>query len=429
MHECGQIVYLRSNPMLKDCIILNPGWLASFVAPLFTWSKKQEVEQLDRNVSFFFFQKSKKSERLTWFLVYPGSVGVTTVDLAVSVGDKAVAIVFLGTIPSYSFLAGWQDIRLRLSSYGQYPKKKTPQHRPRFACTKKNPKGNGSRSFWPNFLGKTGKLNRYETYNLTTIDVPGLHAPSLVFGIEVSVPRAAPFWVEYEYIVPVNVGKRLPSFSQVRQGRVKLNWGGCSCEGRSEGWRLSWRRNVGTKGVNRDGVKNEGAGCWLLQGEAKGEGRWWRMEWRLVFIFFSRDTTVVLEVIYDWATEISISVHPNGSEIPSPFEVMMFSNLLFKINTFLSSYETLSASSIVILHGKKLSPSELFNHATESKKTDIVINGITVDLMHVIPDLLICEFKGDRFTYKELDLGYVEGRSEGEGWKMKDAGRKDEEEI
>jgi hypothetical protein len=35
LHSLGCIVYERKNPILKDCIILEPAWLASLVAPLF----------------------------------------------------------------------------------------------------------------------------------------------------------------------------------------------------------------------------------------------------------------------------------------------------------------------------------------------------------------------------------------------------------
>jgi hypothetical protein len=35
LHSFGSILYFRNNPILKDCIILEPAWLASLVAPMF----------------------------------------------------------------------------------------------------------------------------------------------------------------------------------------------------------------------------------------------------------------------------------------------------------------------------------------------------------------------------------------------------------
>lgn len=35
LQHCGRILYFRKNPVLKDYVILEPAWLASFIVPLF----------------------------------------------------------------------------------------------------------------------------------------------------------------------------------------------------------------------------------------------------------------------------------------------------------------------------------------------------------------------------------------------------------
>eukprot|EP01127_Copromyxa_protea_P021259 TRINITY_DN7267_c0_g1_i2.p1 TRINITY_DN7267_c0_g1~~TRINITY_DN7267_c0_g1_i2.p1 ORF type:complete len:2037 (-),score=281.34 TRINITY_DN7267_c0_g1_i2:43-5445(-) len=104
------------------------------------------------------------------------------------------------------------------------------------------------------------------------------------------------------------------------------------------------------------------------------------------------------------SAEISISFHTESGPDMKEWHVYLFGKLLYTVNSRIKIPNVKAMTSCQIL-GKTFHPAKLFENVIQTNQMTVCVGGELFDLTKVIPDLLIGEFKGPRYSLDSILLG------------------------